>query len=102
MDKAKAMEAAKKYNVRVAALKDRELYLSRFGRELRAEAAAAIENPIVGTAAEIAERFGKYLHLSGRVADHDADEVFVWAFNEESSLYSWTDRKNISIFPIGI
>lgn len=100
-----AFEIARYYNTRVATLKDSQLYLSRQnGRELRALAAEAVETPIVGTAKEIGEKYGKYFnHVNwSKVADHDPEEVFVWAFDSSRPTYSTSSRQDINIVPIDV
>lgn len=90
-------ELASKYNTDVSNLKDNELYKSRHGEGLRAAAAAAINNPIVCTAAEFGEKYGHLFPKTDnweRVADHNPEDVFLWAFAEVGS-YMNTARKNI-------
>ncbi len=90
-------ELASKYNKEVSNLKDNELYKSRHGEELRAAATAAINNPIICTAAEFGEKYGHLLPNTNweRVADHNPEDVFLWAFQSVGS-YMNTARKNIN------
>lgn len=78
------LEIASRKNHEVAALRDDQIFVSRKGRERRAAALAATESPIIGTASEIGERYG-HLFASDynwrAVADHAADEVFIWSFD---------------------
>lgn len=96
-------KAAAYSNGKVASLKDHQLYKSLHGYELRQCAKEAIESPIVGTAKDIGERFG-HLHPDyyrwERVADHDADDRFVWAFMSSKRAYAKTRREDIIITPI--
>jgi len=95
-------EIAAKYNAKVANLKDEELYKSHHGEELRAAAAAAIDKPIVCTAKEFGERYGKFFSATANwssVADNDPEDVFVWCFSTSTSSAN-TKRKYIDAMPI--
>lgn len=97
-----AYELASKYNTEVANLKDNQLYKSRHGEELRAAAAAAINNPIVCTAAEFGEKYGHLFpktHNWANVADHNPEDVFLWAFDAVGS-HMTTARKNIYVIAL--
>lgn len=103
--KKNAFEIAKIYNNRVANLKDSVLFLSKNGRELRALAAEAVDTPIVGTAKEIGEKYGKYFSSTANwesVADHDPEDVFVWAFDSAKPSHSTSPRREISLVPIDV
>lgn len=95
-------EIAAKFNTKVANLKDDELYISRYGKELREAATAALKTPIVCTAKEFGERFGHLFPAStdwSRVADNAPEDIFVWCFSTSSSI-SNTRRKHIDAMPL--
>lgn len=87
-------EIASKRNNEVANLSDNQIYVSRDGRELRGIAREAVANPIICTAREFGERYGRYFAADvnwASVADHDADEVWLWALAADVKR----GRKNI-------
>lgn len=88
------IEVANKLNNEVANLSDNQIYVSRNGRGLREIARQAVANPIICTAREFGERYGRYFAADvnwASVADHDADEVWLWALDAEAKR----GRKNI-------
>lgn len=103
MTTAEAISFAAKRNAEVAALTDNQLYISRAGRELRAAATAALEAPVIATAPQIRERYGKLLEKSviginlDAVADHKPEEIFVWSFFADKGA---SRKRNISIAAI--
>ena len=103
MTTAEAISFAAKRNAEVAALTDNQLYISRAGRELREAAKEAMYSPIIATAPQIRERYGKWLEKSviginlDAVADHKPEEIFVWAFMADKGP---AHKYNISIAPI--
>lgn len=89
---------ANTFNAKAANLKDSQIYKSRFGRELREIAHEAIENPIIGTAAEIGEKYGMYCPGNyTKVADHSPEDVFVWAVAANKPFYVKTRRHDLSL-----
>lgn len=103
MTKAEAISFAAKRNAEVAALTDNQLYISRAGRELREAAKKAMHSPIIATAPQIRERYGKLLEKSviginlDAVADHKPEEIFVWSFFADKGA---SRKRNISIAAI--
>lgn len=94
-----ALAEAKRNNIEVANLNDSQLYLSRNGRELRDAAREAIETPIICTAAEFGCRFGHLFPADrnwSHVADHDADEIFVWSFSVGAAPLHGSNRRPIN------